>query len=418
MTNILIVDDNHLVIDSLENKLNAELTNINILKATSYQQSIKYILDKTLKIDIAIVDLNLPDVSDGAVANFSIKKHIPTIVLTALDDDKTKEFITRDSFLDYIKKDDYKGYDVAVGNIVRFLKNSQTNVLVVDDSHIQRSHLAQMLEDLQLHVSVAANGQEALKIIEKKETTFSLVLTDYEMPIMDGMELTVKLREKFGKDELGIIALSANGSEEIPTRFLKLGANDFLTKPLTKLEVNTRINANLETLELFQKVRNLANKDFLTGAYNRRYFFDSGLAIHHKANRKNLPLAVAMLDIDKFKNINDTYGHDVGDVAIKEVVDILNTNLRASDLMARFGGEEFCILLEDISQENTIKLFEKIRKIFENNRIQIKDIEIHFTVSIGISYGLDDLDTMITLADAQLYHCKENGRNQISLIGI
>lgn len=416
MTNILIVDDNHLVIDSLEKKLNAELDDINIIKATNYQESIKCILDKTLKIDVAIVDLNLPDVNDGAVANFSVKKNIPTIVLTALDDETTKRYISRENFLDYVKKDDYKGYDVAVGNIVRFLKNSQTNVLVVDDSQTQRTRLVQMLEALQLKVTSVENGKKALDLLEN-DSSFSLVLTDYEMPVMDGMELTVHLREMYGKDELGIIALSANGAEDIPTRFLKLGANDFLTKPLTKLEVNTRINSNLETLELFHKVKDLANKDFLTGAYNRRYFFESGAAIQHKATRHKKNLAVAMLDIDKFKNINDTYGHDVGDIAIKEVTNILNANLRVSDLMARFGGEEFCVLLEDISRENTIKLFDKIRKNFEDNIIAVEDFEIHFTVSIGIYYGLEKLDTMITFADSELYKCKENGRNQISILG-
>lgn len=123
-----------------------------------------------------------------------------------------------------------------------------------------------------------------------------------------------------------------------------------------------------------------------------------------------------MFDIDKFKNINDTYGHDVGDVAICEVANILNENLRDSDLMARFGGEEFCVLLENISLEEVERLFEKIRAVFENNIIKINGLEIKFTTSIGICYGMeDDLEEMIKKSDDGLYYCKNNGRNQIAI---
>jgi len=122
-----------------------------------------------------------------------------------------------------------------------------------------------------------------------------------------------------------------------------------------------------------------------------------------------------MFDIDKFKNINDTYGHDIGDIAIKEVAHILSSHLRESDLIARFGGEEFCVLLQDISKDDVIKLFTKIRKVFEDNIIQIDDLSISYTVSIGLCYGLEKtLEDMIKVADNGLYYCKNNGRNQIA----
>jgi len=144
--------------------------------------------------------------------------------------------------------------------------------------------------------------------------------------------------------------------------------------------------------------------------------FESGTAIFLKARRKESPIAVAMLDIDKFKNINDTYGHDVGDIAIKEIKKILDKNLRTSDLMARFGGEEFCILLEEISLEDTQKVFEKIRKSFEENINDAERTEIAYTVSIGIEYAMaDSLEEMVRLSDEALYFAKENGRNQVKI---
>ena len=123
-----------------------------------------------------------------------------------------------------------------------------------------------------------------------------------------------------------------------------------------------------------------------------------------------------MLDIDKFKNINDTYGHDVGDIAIKEIKRILDETLRESDLVARFGGEEFCIVLEEITLEDTKALFERIRKRFEDNVIEIKDTKISYTVSFGVAYGMDtSLEEMVKLSDHALYYAKENGRNQVRI---
>jgi diguanylate cyclase (GGDEF)-like protein len=272
------------------------------------------------------------------------------------------------------------------------------------------------LETIHLNILEAENGREALDMINDEKNNINLVITDYQMPEMDGLDLTFTLREQYTKAELSIIAVSAAEDEETLSKFLKFGANDFINKPPTPSEVITTVNSNLEILNLFEQVRNLANRDFLTGAYNRRYFFDAGSAIFSKVKRKKLPLAVAMLDIDKFKNINDTYGHDVGDIAIKEIKRILDETLRASDLVARFGGEEFCIVLEDITLEDTKSLFERIRKRFEDNVIQINDTEISYTVSLGVAYGMEkSLDEMVKLSDEALYFSKENGRNQVKI---
>lgn len=188
-----------------------------------------------------------------------------------------------------------------------------------------RKALSSSLKKMRLKVIEA---EEVLDIINSEKYDISLVITDYEMPRMDGVQLTFSLREKYNKEKLGIIAISASENEDTISKFSKFGANDFINKPFTHNEVVTTVNSNLELLDLFDQIKNLANKDFLTGAYNRRYFFDSGTAVFLKEKRKKKALAVAMLDIDKFENINDAYGHDVGDAAIKEVKRILDETLR------------------------------------------------------------------------------------------
>ncbi|WP_457748357.1 sensor domain-containing diguanylate cyclase [Sulfurimonas sp.] len=174
---------------------------------------------------------------------------------------------------------------------------------------------------------------------------------------------------------------------------------------------------------LYQKSKNLnyklklqTVKDYMTGAYNRRYFFEVAETLYLRAKRKRSKLAVIMIDIDDFKIINDSYGHDNGDLAIIEVRKILEKNLRKYDLFARFGGEEFCILLDDISKEDVVNLFEKIRKDFEENEIMNAEVRIHYTVSFGIAYGMmGSLEKLIKIADEALYASKQNGKNQVTI---
>ena len=419
MTNIktiLIVDDDSVVLEVLKNKIKSKIANINILSALSYKDAVKHILEKNNTIDVAILDLNLPDVYSGAIVDYAMKKDIPTIVLTANSNENLKSILIKNKILDYIIKGGKRGIDHAVDSAVRLLKNQGKYILVVDDSPVQLAQAAQVLERMKFNVVTATNGLEAYGILSNGNIKFSVVLTDFNMPKMDGMDLTLKIREEFDKDELGVIVLSANDTPDLSSQFISVGANDFLNKPYSEIELITRMNSNLELLDLFEKTRDMANKDFMTGAYNRRYFFEAGEAIFEKAQRGNRDIAVAMFDIDKFKNINDTYGHDVGDAAIKEVSNILSEHLRNSDLMARFGGEEFCVLLENISLSDVGMLFEKIRIVFERNVIKINDLEIQFTTSIGICYGMEkDLETMIKKSDDGLYFYKNNGRNQIAI---
>ena len=415
MKKVLIVDDSKTILMMLKLEFD-ELNDIEPLYADSYKSAMRIMREHKGEIQAALLDMNLPDAPNGEVIALANSHNIPTVVLTGTMNDKVKKFINGNDVLSYILKGTPKSTSHALKLVQQILRNYETTALVVDDSKLYREILADMLSQMNINVIKASNGQEALDIFQESNRKISLVFTGNEMPIIGGIELTIKIRDLYDKDEVAIIALSSSESKEVVHNFLKFGANDFINKPFTKDAVIASVNSNLDILDLFSKITDMANKDFLTGAYNRRYFYESGEAIFSKAKRKDLPISVAMIDIDKFKNINDTYGHDVGDVAIKEIKKILDRNLRDSDLMARFGGEEFCIILEDISKENVATLFERIRKEFEDNVIEINNIKIKYTVSFGIAYGLlDSLEDMVNLSDAALYDSKENGRNQVTI---
>ena len=414
MKKILVVEDSNTVLNMLKKEF-AKYENIEVFYAQSYEDAAK-IVNKNPDIKAALLDINLPDAPNGEIVTLANLHNIPTIVLTGTLDKNIRNIIQKKDIAGYIIKDKPSSINIAVKNIMSILNSYDTTVMIVEDSLTYRHILKTMLAKTNVMIIEAKDGQEALEIFKTTKAKISLVITDYEMPIMDGLDLTIKLREMYGKDELSIIAISSSEDKSLIDDFLTFGANDFITKPFSLSEVRLRTMLNIESINLFEKISNMANRDFLTGSYNRRYFFESANAKFAKAKRNSSALALATIDIDKFKNINDTYGHDVGDVAIKEIKKVLDRNLREYDLVARFGGEEFCILLEDITCKDLKNLFERIRVDFEKNIIKIDNVELKYTVSTGIAYGVfDSLEEMLKISDEELYKSKENGRNQVNI---
>lgn len=161
------------------------------------------------------------------------------------------------------------------------------------------------------------------------------------------------------------------------------------------------------------KIKELAEKDYLTGLYNRRYLFDYGEKVFNNARRGYINLAVAMIDIDSLKEINDRYGHCTGDFILKSISDILKKNLRKSDIISRFGGEDFCILLNTKEKEDAFFVIDKMRQKIADNYFIYQDEHIPVTISCGITCSIENtLETTIKKADSMLYRSKFNGKNR------
>lgn len=411
---VLIVDDSPLILSSLETELMRQTDKMTIIKAHSYKE-VEYALDHNDCV-VAVVDVNLPDAPKGEAIDVIASVGIPVIVLTGSIDESNRDILVDKKIFEFVSKNDIDNIRYVAEQVKRLLNNHHTNILIVDDSATVRMQLQGLLRPMRLNLLTAKDPIEALDIIAKIK--ISLVLTDYEMPRMNGLDLTLKLRERYRKDQMMIIAISSNSDHNTITSFLKHGANDYIIKPFVAEELSARISEKLNLLDIIVENREKANRDFLTGAYNRRFFFETARPIFKKIKRRKSEFAIAMFDIDHFKRINDTYGHDIGDLAIKDVSDILHGSFRTSDLIARFGGEEFCILLEDITMRACERVMEKVRKKFEKNRLVIAKKTINYTTSIGISYGLgQNIDAMLKEADEGLYLAKENGRNMVVING-
>lgn len=412
MHTILIIDDSTFILNVLEKALRKEIHNCTIDKAKSLEEASELLAQK--KFHAAIVDINLPDSRQGEAIDAVSEYGIPVIVLTANIDETIREIVLQKKIIEFVAKSDPNNIAYVASITKRILNNYTTTVLVVDDFKSSRTFIVKQLQKLHLNVIEASNPIEAIELLSHENHSISMVLTDYDMPLMNGLEFTFYLRQHYRKDILSVIAISAIEGQNLSTQFLKYGANDFLHKPFTIEELTVRVNSNLELLELFHEKKELANRDALSGLYNRRYFMEHAGMVLKRSKRYDTPLAVAMIDIDHFKQINDLYGHDVGDLAIQSSAHMLESNLRQSDLIARYGGEEFCMLMENLSIEQVEHLSEKIRQQFENSPLQLPNNQIYFTVSIGIYYGIGNtLEAMMKHADEALYTAKNTGRNRV-----
>jgi len=413
MKNILVVEDSKAVLAALVHEFE-QYDDMVAITATTYKEAMMVLRGHKDKIDFALLDLTLPDAHGDTTVSLTLSHHIPSIVLTSSLNTELRDVVFGKRIVDYILKNGAKSISYAVKRVHDYVKRYDRTVLIVDDNEQDRLLLRESLDGIDVDIMEASDGVEAMKIIDDESNNISIVITDYRMPNMDGLELCMQIRANHNKDEMAIIAVSSNDDNETVEKFVKVGVSGFIPKPLNMDKIVIQVRSSLELLELFQSTRDLANKDFLTGAFNRRYFFDAGSLLFNKSKRKNENLAVAMLDIDKFKSINDTYGHPVGDVAIKEIQRILSETLRSADLFARFGGEEFCVLLDNISLADTETLFEKIRETFEKNMITVDDLTFSYTVSIGVKYGLDEtIYELVNRSDEALYEAKEGGRNRV-----
>jgi diguanylate cyclase (GGDEF)-like protein len=410
---LLVVEDTRMFSRILKNRL--EKNGYHVTLAESLAIAREQVEKDPGRFFLAILDLNLPDAPQGEIVNYILGHKIPSIVFTSQFSDDTREMMINKKVVDYVAKDDPSSIDYVINLVSRLDMNRKTLVLIVDDSATARNMTRQLLQLQQYQVVEAANGVEALDILNQYPD-IRIVLTDYMMPVMDGFELTKAIRQKYSRNEIAVIGISAHGGNNLSARFMKNGASDFITKPFLVEEFNCRVNQNVELISHIHALHEAVIRDFLTGLHNRRYFFDEGEKFFSAAVRKRKKLAVAMLDIDHFKRINDTYGHDLGDVTLKQLSTLLQSFSGDVDIIARTGGEEFCLLITGMSRVALISFFNHLREQIESLTIDTGGTCISITVSIGVCCELQEsLDAMVTRADEHLYKAKESGRNRVSL---
>lgn len=409
---ILLVEDLRTYALALSRRLEAELR-LPIVVCQSLNELHEVVTEDRASFTLAVVDLNLPDAPRGEAIDFTVQRRIPTIVHTASFDIETRNRIMERDVIDYVPKDSAFTLETVVTTARRALSNRQTRILVVDDTSATRKLLSHMLKVQQYQVVEVESGEEALALIQDNPD-IRLVVSDYYMPDMDGYELTRRIRRRFASDRLRVIGVSSSSDRMVSVGFLKAGANDFISMPFIPEELQCRIASNVETLEQIEQLQSLASRDALTGLFNRRHFFANADRLVEEARAKGRASTIAILDIDDFKRLNDSHGHDFGDQATAKVARYLAQSVEGNGhLLARIGGEEFAILFPGLNAKEALRLSDHIRLDISHETLLVDDQQVTLTVSIGIAEidGQGSLDQHLVAADRALYVAKREGRN-------
>jgi diguanylate cyclase (GGDEF)-like protein len=302
----------------------------------------------------------------------------------------------------------------------------KNSVLIIDDIDAIREQVIKILEsfDLFSRYYEAKDGLEGFKKL--LSSPVDIVLCDIDMPHIDGFKFLAMMKSRPELQDVPVIMLTSKGGQGHKIKGLEQGACDYITKPFVAEELVLRVKVHLKVKNLQDDLRRsnellleLSNTDHLTGLFNRRYLMEALDREVQRSLRKGNNLSLILLDIDHFKQVNDTYGHQEGDIVLQTVAHLLQKELRNYDIAARYGGEEFIAVLPDTTLEEAVFVANRVRTSVLATRFSGELAPLSLTVSQGVAMfsrqSSETEDSFIKLADEALYRAKANGRNRVEV---
>jgi diguanylate cyclase (GGDEF)-like protein len=300
----------------------------------------------------------------------------------------------------------------------------QTKVLVADDSAVSRKLVEYALSEKQYSLLFAKSGHETVELFAKHHP--ALVIVDWIMPDLTGIEICQHIRSRSQASYTYIIILTGKSEKESVVEGLAAGADDYLTKPFHHDELIARVGVGLRIIKLQREIeaknlllKELALTDALTSLPNRRAIEDWATRQLSGAARYGFSFWVALADLDHFKTVNDTHGHDAGDTVLKAFSEILKRNSRRSDICGRIGGEEFLLVLTHATEEDSKRVINRVRAELEATKFNFDGNCLTVTASFGLAGFMGprapDFNRLVAQADAALYSAKRRGRNRVEV---
>jgi two-component system, cell cycle response regulator len=298
-------------------------------------------------------------------------------------------------------------------------------ILLAEDDDVSRHILRETLSRWGYEVVCAPDGVEAWQLLQEKDAP-KLAILDWIMPGMDGIDVCRNVRAHLKEPYVYILLLTAKGQKEDVIKGMGAGADDYVSKPFDPQELRMRLSAGRRIVELQaelvtarESLRYMATHDSLTGLVNRAEILDRLQRELDRSDREKVCIGVLLADIDHFKIVNDTLGHTAGDRVLTEVGSRMRTSLRSYDVVGRYGGEEFLIILPGCDGPSMLRQAERVRSVVADQPVTCTELPVRVSVSIGaVSRHADDgqdLNALVRAADAALYRAKGAGRNQVAL---
>lgn len=292
------------------------------------------------------------------------------------------------------------------------------DIIVADDEPVTRLLLEESLSSWGYHVHAVDNGEQVLALLKEKPD-LQLLLIDWSMPGLNGIELCRQIKANTSLVKY-VVMLTGKSGTDCLVQAMEAGADDFLTKPFIPEELKVRIRAGCRIIEQERLLQSYANFDAMTGIWNRRMILCHLASELSRARRELSNLVVCILDLDHFKKINDTFGHQTGDEVLQYFSHIVKKQIRPYDYFGRYGGEEFLLIIPKLPQSDSLCVVERIKTAVSKAELRRENQPpIQFTVSIGITIANhhdDNIEEVIKRADMAAYNAKHSGRNKVVLM--
>lgn len=408
---ILLIDDNKmlgkLLAKKIQTTLNCEVDIVFSLAETKALPDDEYFL--------TFADLCLPDAPNGEVVDYVLTKNWPVIVLTASNDKATKDKFMDKDILDYIFKESDTCIDQIIDSIVKLERYAKTKVILALSKLPERNEIKKILTQRKFNVLAAAHGEEAMSYLNDNNDV-KLIVADANMPVISGSELLSEVRTRFGDHDLGVIILG-DKDDALESSLLINGANEYLIKPLNKESFNCRLDRCLNYMANMQFLSIYNNLDPISGVKNSNALLNCVEDYLNEISGKEEEFAFAFLDIDNLRNLNEEYGHEVGDKIVKICADEASNEVKGRDIVGRYSPEKICIVLKNVSQERAIKILSRIRVNIKKAGILVNLDEVFFTASIGVVFAKsgDQFETLINKASEALSQAKANGKDRVEV---
>ncbi len=408
---ILLIDDNKmlgkLLAKKIQTTLNCEVDIVFSLAETKALPDDEYFL--------TFADLCLPDAPNGEVVDYVLTKNWPVIVLTASNDKATKDKFMDKDILDYIFKESDTCIDQIIDSIVKLERYAKTKVILALSKLPERNEIKKILTQRKFNVLAAAHGEEAMSYLNDNNDV-KLIIADANMPVISGSELLSEVRTRFGDHDLGVIILG-DKDDALESSLLINGANEYLIKPLNKESFNCRLDRCLNYMANMQFLSIYNNLDPISGVKNSNALLNCVEDYLNEISGKEEEFAFAFLDIDNLRNLNEEYGHEVGDKIVKICADEASNEVKGRDIVGRYSPEKICIVLKNVSQERAIKILSRIRVNIKKAGILVNLDEVFFTASIGVVFAKsgDQFEALINKASEALSQAKANGKDRVEV---
>lgn len=366
---------------------------------------------------LAVVDTRLPDAPNGEVLDTLTSNFIPTIAISSKVTDEVADRLLDKHIIECVLKREDEDSELLADIVQQTLCNPQRKILYYSLNDFNRKQVRELL-DIHRYTVIDVRNQAEIRRQLQDHSDISLVLMDQSALKNNAIETISELRQHYRREDLAIAAVCDQEEQQLGAKLLRAGANDVFRQPMPTDEFYYRVKQCVESIERVREIKYSASRDMLTGVYNRDYLFDVGEKLYASAQRGDIKLTLAVIEIDNFEETTTRHGPETSNAILETLAPLISDQLRKNDILARYDSDRFVCLANNVGQHNAIMVFERIRRLVSKTRIEHQSTVLSVSCSIGATtHPAESFLDMISDARNLLGSAVTDGRNRVVVSG-